>query len=404
MMDDECSHGIHSVCTGGTCFPCDNGKNPCDQAFGVLSTKSMIPAIEARMRLKAWHKETGPASEFVGEQQVNAAKRIGLDPDRFLPQDVADFYILERVVGDNRVPARVELVDGSTRVLEWAISGEGMDTAHERWQSGILRSFTSYSHQLATELAGAISVACGGEIRHAVGRDDDCEPELICGLEEHDHDFGYCTTEIICGLEEHEHDSDCFDAEDGALTCDLEEHYEHDEDCLEPCPEEEHEHDEDCWEYPSRSFDDVHPELSRLLEEWSEEGGIGRGRGWADWVTFREQNPGPEPMNWLAEAFITFWPRGSSVGGRTWATCAETVYLWETGVYSDATFINIAWTLEHNNGCIFNKLYPSFRWLKRVLNIQAGEPYDVLAEYASDWVRRAWLNNKRQPVLPSNWR
>jgi hypothetical protein len=58
----------------------------------------------------------------------------------------------------------------------------------------------------------------------------------------------------------------------------------------------------------------------------------------------------------------------SGVGGPAWGQAAHLLRLYETEQISAIVFVDSAFGLEHNNGCIFNKLWGGGRKLKEVLD------------------------------------
>jgi hypothetical protein len=66
-----------------------------------------------------------------------------------------------------------------------------------------------------------------------------------------------------------------------------------------------------------------------------------------------------------------------SVGGHMWATAARLARDYYAGVLNTQTFIDRCWSLQHNNGSLFNKIYRTDH-LNSVLEWQAQEQYDLL--------------------------
>src|SRR5438128_860882 len=123
----------------------------------------------------------------------------------------------------------------------------------------------------------------------------------------------------------------------------------------------------------------------------------GRTAAWARWAEFRQQY-GPVATRWMAETFeLPAWGRAGEklgIGGPKWGTCARLVYDYEVGDITAQTFIDRAWTMEHNGGNIFNKLYVTCgNDLMRVLETQHTRPYDELARQSS--VEGLWREDAR---------
>jgi hypothetical protein len=73
------------------------------------------------------------------------------------------------------------------------------------------------------------------------------------------------------------------------------------------------------------------------------------------------------------------------------------VYDYEVGNIRPSTFIDRCWTMEHNGGTIFNKIYLSGQkdQLLPVLECQHSEPYDVLAKQYSS-IPEYWARSVRE--------
>lgn len=83
--------------------------------------------------------------------------------------------------------------------------------------------------------------------------------------------------------------------------------------------------------------------------------GGGRNTWWYDWKGLREEMG----TDLLADVVTCFneakWD--GSFGGKNWGKVAWTLLQYETGKIPAAVFIDMAFDLQHNTGCIFNKLW-----------------------------------------------
>lgn len=78
----------------------------------------------------------------------------------------------------------------------------------------------------------------------------------------------------------------------------------------------------------------------------------------------------------------------SGFGGKKWGTIAEVLRDYHFGVIKPRTFLDRAWTLQHNNASVFDKVYfDDIKRLMKVLEIQARHDYQTLAtQWASPQV------------------
>lgn len=75
---------------------------------------------------------------------------------------------------------------------------------------------------------------------------------------------------------------------------------------------------------------------------------------WIQWRTLRKEL-GIDALNWCIMSHLT--SQSHSYGGPLWANAANLVRLREKGEKSDVFFIDQAFSLQHNGGDIFNKLW-----------------------------------------------
>lgn len=97
---------------------------------------------------------------------------------------------------------------------------------------------------------------------------------------------------------------------------------------------------------------------------------------------------------------------GVEFGGAAWHPIAEMMGRYVTGELPDRVFVDQCFTLEHNNGSVFDKFY-DVQDMPIVLDAQARTDVDVLAKHASAAVRRRFRHHRGQgpaPVdEPSGW-
>ncbi len=139
--------------------------------------------------------------------------------------------------------------------------------------------------------------------------------------------------------------------------------------------------------------------LSRYIDRCRtgdrENAAIPRHEAWLIWVEMHEAGEMDYALS--IPAIITafdhkYW-QSSGAGGHTWATVARVALDYYNNKLSKRVFIDRCFTLEHNNGCVFDKAF-KVKGVQDVLKIQEGAPYDTLVSYASRPVRRAW-NSRR---------
>lgn len=82
------------------------------------------------------------------------------------------------------------------------------------------------------------------------------------------------------------------------------------------------------------------------------------------------------------------WSQG--FGGKKWGTIADVCRDYNLGIIKPRTFLDRAWTLQHNNASVFDKLYDIHK-LMTVLEIQASHDYHTLASrFASREAHMLW--------------
>lgn len=384
------------------------------------------------------------ANVFRVERELGQS--MGLDVKMDLSEQCADFYLLERLRHDlfeqelyhEAGSIRSRLTD---RPKAW-----GTDTKLERLSYDVQATFDRLETKIADAFSRYLVLACGGELRHGVARGlDDPENvcEHVCDIENcyvincpHDCDndcCGHIHQDHInpagllqpkpcpvpsCGcLCEHGHDSvACVDGQDGcyeqsccAHSCSLDTCYQ--ENCEHACSD-----DDLCYDYENRRLEfTAAPELAPYLD-WSRElscaEGLSRTMGWEKWLETAQNIGVTRAMGYCADAFEeNRWAGG--YGGAHWATAARLVADYYSKNITRRLFIDRCWSLQHNSGCIFNKLWllptlvhedgsymsfanrKSYDLLLYVLNVQQRELYDQLAEFASFSVRMMWTEVAR---------
>lgn len=91
----------------------------------------------------------------------------------------------------------------------------------------------------------------------------------------------------------------------------------------------------------------------------------------------------------LALAADAFDGPGAEFGGEAWAPVASMLRRYVTYEIPASVFVDQCFTLEHNNGCLFDKYFDTDS-LPAVLDAQAGGDLAALASHASGEVCRRW--------------
>lgn len=93
---------------------------------------------------------------------------------------------------------------------------------------------------------------------------------------------------------------------------------------------------------------------------------ISRGKAWSEWKELREEM-GVVALEQAEECLLHGnWHGG--MGGKRWGSAAHLLLLYETKQIDYITFVDSAFGLEHNNGCIFNKRWTGGSKLRSVLD------------------------------------
>ena len=91
----------------------------------------------------------------------------------------------------------------------------------------------------------------------------------------------------------------------------------------------------------------------------------------------------------LAEELFSDSRWRENFGGSPWAGVARLLRQYLEGHLSRRIFVDQCFSLQHNSGSVFNKLFET-RKLARVLIAQRKDDYETLLVFASDEVRRRW--------------
>ena len=111
------------------------------------------------------------------------------------------------------------------------------------------------------------------------------------------------------------------------------------------------------------------------------------------WPYIHDQD-GREALQ-LAEA--AFSGPGLEFGGEAWAPLAALLSRYTAGTVNDRVFVDQCFTLEHNNGSVFDKFFATSR-TPAVLDAQAEGDLDTLATHASDAVRSLYRSQGTSSV------
>lgn len=134
-------------------------------------------------------------------------------------------------------------------------------------------------------------------------------------------------------------------------------------------------------------------EMLEFLEEYGVSSGNGRDAAWSGW--WRWQRNGGSAVDMLNEAARLFdegdW--GYGFGGEAWGTIAKLARDYYAGKVKPATFVDRVWSIEHNGGNAFDKMYgPQASELATVLEEQAADNYTVLCKHADNETATMWTS------------
>ena len=102
----------------------------------------------------------------------------------------------------------------------------------------------------------------------------------------------------------------------------------------------------------------------------------------------------------MAEA--AFLGPGAEYGGDAWAPVARLMARYVDGALSDRVFIDQCFTLEHNNGCLFDKVFDTWD-MQATLQAQARGDVAALGAHASAEVRRLLRRHLAAGRSERNW-
>ena len=287
---------------------------------------------------------------------------IGLEELRNLNvhQLMSDYYLLERLVADGSRTAR----DAQRKLEAYA----------------------------APRLMRYLSAICGGEMRHALGGEgcegsecngyssENCE---CCGYDEDEnHQPGICN---YCGEDQDDPQHDECECE-GECSCNFDHEYDEQWYCDCYCPSEM------CYACELAEAGDLRVDIDGDLADWVRlhSGGseASRGDAWAEWLEYHDANGSRA----LRDLWLGFEADGwaSGYGGEAWALIARYAYEYQAGKISAHAFMDRCWTLHHNGGNVFDKMFDSYS-LDRQLMHQANDNYEYLTRSASPQVRDLWI-------------
>lgn len=112
-----------------------------------------------------------------------------------------------------------------------------------------------------------------------------------------------------------------------------------------------------------------------------------RGKAWLVWTVVRRAK-GPRALE-IAEELFSDSRWRENFGGWAWGSVTRLLRRYLQGDLSSRIFVDQCFSLEHNNGSVFNKLYDTTK-LARVLVAQSEDDYEGLLARASKEVRRRW--------------
>lgn len=118
-----------------------------------------------------------------------------------------------------------------------------------------------------------------------------------------------------------------------------------------------------------------------------------RGTAWLAWGVVR-RCWGLRALTLAQQTFELSGWRGA-FGGDAWASIASVLRAYFEGRINKRIFVDRCFSLEHNSGCVFSKLYET-RKVKPVLEAHGEDDYDTLLAHASKEVQHLW---RRRLVL-----
>jgi hypothetical protein len=113
---------------------------------------------------------------------------------------------------------------------------------------------------------------------------------------------------------------------------------------------------------------------------------------WWYWRRFRERH-GTVALQWVSDCYAADdgWG-GGGYGGHKWKQCTDALLWYEQKKIPGEVFVDLAFSLEHNGGSVFNKVWGSVD--KTLLDAKFEGDYDVLLPHASASVRALYTAPK----------
>lgn len=112
-----------------------------------------------------------------------------------------------------------------------------------------------------------------------------------------------------------------------------------------------------------------------------------RGTAWLAWGIVR-RIWGLQALELAQDTFEMSGWRGA-FGGGAWASIASVLRAYLEAKINERIFVDRCFSLEHNSGSCFNKLYDTRR-VKPVLEAHGADDYNTLLENSSEEVHRLW--------------
>jgi hypothetical protein len=105
------------------------------------------------------------------------------------------------------------------------------------------------------------------------------------------------------------------------------------------------------------AFNDIPLALKNAMKSNKLRNGDSRKLAWNDWFVLRQQW-GTKALDWAVEVFSAF--KSGAYGGKKWANIANTLLMYEQRKTTQVTFIDTCWSLQHNGGMYFNKIWSQY--------------------------------------------
>lgn len=104
---------------------------------------------------------------------------------------------------------------------------------------------------------------------------------------------------------------------------------------------------------------DTHQHMPRVVDRFKKEtkvhGDLSRARAWDAWHALRKEY-GLDILR-EAEAALMKGKWSGGIGGKAWGNIANVLIRYLTGELTALAFVDTVWGLEHNGGCVFNKVW-----------------------------------------------